>query len=316
MKKNNSNVIDGLPPPPSGRSGWPWTISAMKFPSLTRSRNCWPKICIVTPSFNQGIFLEETIRSVLLQGYPNLEYIIMDGGSSDNSLEIIKKYEPWLKYWVSEKDGGQSEAIAKGFDMTSSDIIGWLNSDDFLLSGSLKEVGSRFAANSDLNLLVGGGIIVNENGKLLRKMYSFPQNYESLLSIGQYMVQMSSFWKKKIYHEVGGIDKSLKFCFDYDLFIRLAKRNNTEGTDSILSAFRIHSESKTSTIWENVALPEIETVKQRYFSSTLTKEYYAELSKIYTKKYHLNIRANIIKDIYRDYKYFLVQLKKKLSFKV
>lgn len=260
--------------------------------------------------------MEETIRSVLLQGYPNLEYIIMDGGSTDNSVEIIKKYAPWITYWVSEKDNGQADAIHRGFEKATGEVIGWLNSDDFLLLGSLKEVGSRFAENSDLELLVGGGIIVDQNSKLLRKMYSFPQNYESLLSIGQFMVQMSSFWKNCTYHAVGGIDKSLRFCFDYDLFIRLAKRDNIEGTESLLSAFRIHSESKTSTIWETVALPEIETVRQRYFSSALTKEYYAELSKIYTKKYHMNTRVNIIKDIYRDYKYFFVQLKKKLSFKV
>ena len=157
---------------------------------------------------------------------------------------------------------------------------------------------------------------MDENGKLLRKMYSFPQNYESLLSIGQFMVQMSSFWKKKTYYEVDGIDKSLRFCFDYDLFIRLAKRKNIEEIDSLFSAFHIHSESKTSTIWETVALPEIENVRQRYFSSILTKEHYADLSKNYTKKYYPNIRSNIIEDIYWDYQYFFMQLKKKIGFKV
>jgi glycosyltransferase involved in cell wall biosynthesis len=314
MNTEDSNPVPQLPSSPPGKTGWPWTLPKKEAHTLRCGKGAWPKICIVTPSFNQGAFLEETIRSVLAQEYPNLEYIVIDGGSTDDSVEIIKKYEPWLKYWVSERDGGQAEAIAKGFDMASSDILGWLNSDDFLLPGALSEIGNTFAATPDLELLVGGGIVVDENSERLRKLYSFPQSYDSLLSIGQFMMQMSCFWKRETYHAVGGLDKNLRFCFDYDLFIRLANQNSTQGTDSLLSAFRIHGKSKTSTIYETVALPEIEVVKRRYFSSTLNEQYYSQQEKTHRKQYHTNIRINILKDIYRDFPHFLAELRKKFAF--
>ncbi|MDO8303698.1 MAG: glycosyltransferase, partial [Sedimentisphaerales bacterium] len=129
-----------LPAAPAGKTGWPWTVESPA-PALSQITNC-PRICIVTPSFNQGEFLEETIRSVLLQGYLNLEYIIMDGGSTDNSVEIIKKYSPWLAYWTSQKDNGQADAIYRGFEKASAEYIGWVNSDDMLLPDALFNFGT------------------------------------------------------------------------------------------------------------------------------------------------------------------------------
>src|SRR5437588_6081454 len=129
-----------LPSPLTDKTGWPWTIETPPLPVVRPDGSCWPRISIVTPSYNQGQFIEETIRSVLLQGYPDLEYIIIDGGSQDESVEIIKKYEPWLTYWVSEQDRGQSHAINKGFDRSTGLILGWLNSDDVLLPNALATV--------------------------------------------------------------------------------------------------------------------------------------------------------------------------------
>src|SRR5262245_9476631 len=119
--------LDHLPPSPPGKTGWPWTVETPELPDTLPGGTPWPRISIVTPSFNQGQFIEETIRSVLLQGYPDLEYVIFDGGSVDNSVEIIRRYEGWLSFWISERDNGQSHAINKGFRKSTGMIRAWLN---------------------------------------------------------------------------------------------------------------------------------------------------------------------------------------------
>ena len=132
-------LLADLPPPPPGRTGWPWTVASPAVPETAPGGAPWPRITIVTPSFNQGQFLEETIRSVLLQGYPNLEYIIIDGGSNDNSIEIINRYKNWISYWISEKDRGQAHAINKGIDRSTGEVLAWLNSDDVYMVEFLKK---------------------------------------------------------------------------------------------------------------------------------------------------------------------------------
>src|SRR5438309_6203079 len=129
-----------LPPPPPNHTGWPWTEGAAPLGELMGDGSPWPRITIVTPSYNQGRFLEETIRSVLLQGYPNLEYMVIDAASTDESVEIIRKYERWLAYWVSEKDRGQTHAINKGLAKATGEIFSYLNSDDLLAPGALAAV--------------------------------------------------------------------------------------------------------------------------------------------------------------------------------
>ena len=124
--------LSELPRAPSGKTGWPWTEESRRLPVSRYEGHPWPRISVITPSFNQGEFIEETIRSVLLQGYPDLEYLILDGGSTDNSIEIIKKYSTWLTYWVSEPDSGQSDAINRGLKRASGDFSTWINSDDML----------------------------------------------------------------------------------------------------------------------------------------------------------------------------------------
>ena len=135
--------LSQLPEPPNGKTGWPWTEESLRLPEHRREGDSWPRISVITPSFNQAQFIEETIRSILLQGYPNLEYFIMDGGSTDGSVEIIKKYSPWLSYWISEKDNGQSDAINRGLKMASGDFATWINSDDLLAKNALFEQASR-----------------------------------------------------------------------------------------------------------------------------------------------------------------------------
>ena len=144
-----------LPPPSSDKIGWPWNEDSIDISISTLSWESCPRISIITPSYNQAQFLEETIRSVLLQGYPDLEYIVMDGGSSDNSAEVIQKYEPWLAYWESEQDRGQCHAINKGWNRITGEITGWLNSDDIYRPGALRYVMEAFRHNPDAVVVVG-----------------------------------------------------------------------------------------------------------------------------------------------------------------
>src|SRR5262245_56142305 len=134
-----------LPPPPSGKTGWPWTVETPGLPAMRPDGSPWPRVSIVTPSYNQGRFIEETLRSILLQGYPDLEYIVMDGGSTDGSADIIRKYSPWLTSWISEPDGGQVAAINAGMARATGTLLNWINSDDFLLPGALEALGSIMA---------------------------------------------------------------------------------------------------------------------------------------------------------------------------
>ena len=156
---------------------WPQSRSKLNF-DLNRD---WPRISIVTPSFNQAPFLEKTIRSVLLQQYPNLQFIIIDGGSQDASVGIIKRYSRWLDYWVSEEDKGQSDALNKGFSLADGEILGWLNSDDYLLPDALFYIAEGFKNNSEALAIVGRGHKVNERGKRIYSPWPGEINTSTLL---------------------------------------------------------------------------------------------------------------------------------------
>ena len=306
-------LLSELLPSENAGKGWPWTTESKLIPPVMSNDKPWPKISIVTPSYNQGQFIEETIRSVLLQNYPNLEYIIMDGGSTDNSVKIIKKYEPWLTYWVSEKDNGQADAIQKGFQKATGEVIGWLNSDDFFLPDALVKVGEKIHEDPGMEFIVGGGMLVDNEGRLFDKYYSFPQSFESLLSIGQFSLQMSSFWRRDVYSEIGGLDTGLRFCFDYDFFLRLTRRRQPGGIDSLLSASRMHPGSKTSTIFVTVALPEADLVRKRYGFDEWSESEKENKRRYFSRQYHLNKRRAIIRDLIYDPVYFFKQLKRKIS---
>lgn len=208
-----------------------------------------PKISIITPSFNQGQFIEQTIQSVLSQNYSNLEYIVMDGGSTDNTVEILKKYEGKLK-WFSEKDKGQSDAINKGFKMATGDIIAWINSDDYYLPGTLQKVSKYFDLHKDTKWITGNYEIVDENGKQIQ---SYVRKYKNILRslpfrntlyIANYINQPSTFWRRSLLQEVGYVNENYHFCMDYDLWLRFMKISSPAIINTPLSAFRIHSTSK------------------------------------------------------------------------
>ena len=153
-----------LAPPPRDKTGWPWTRESPRAADTLPDGSAWPKISIVTPSYNQGQFIEETIRSVLLQGYPNLEYIVIDGGSTDGTVDILRKYERHIDFWVSERDKGQAAAINKGFARASGEILAWLNSDDTYQMGVFAQVAELFCQRPDVEVISGRCRLYYEDG--------------------------------------------------------------------------------------------------------------------------------------------------------
>ena len=203
-----------------------------------------PRISIVTPSFNQGKFLEETIQSVLSQNYPDLEYFVIDGGSTDNSIDIIKKYEGRLNYWVSEKDCGQSEAINKGLKRASGEIVAWLNSDDTYLDETLNRVAALFRQNPSVDLLYGNVENIYPDG---RKKLITSDPFKPIRFLRQVNVhQPSVFWKRKLHSTIGWLDESLYYMMDYDLWMRIFFSHECLRINETFSRFRIHDNSKTT----------------------------------------------------------------------
>lgn len=228
------------------KRSWPWTEETPPMPSTMPDGSPWPKISIVTPSFNQAQYLEETIRSVLLQGYPNIEYIIIDGGSTDGSVEIIKKYEPWLAYWVSEPDRGQSQAINKGFGRSTGEIMAWINSDDYYAPGAFKTVAEAFAQNNT-EWLAGNCYTLEMNGQLKPGRGKPQPSIEHWLVTCLY-AQPGIFWKREIWKKTKKIDEALHFSFDYELWLQFVHYQPfAYWIDAHLAFFRLQPLSKTTT---------------------------------------------------------------------
>lgn len=239
-------TISDIPLPPIGKTGWPWTEESPKLPDTMFNGSPWPKISIVTPSLNQGKFIEETIRSVLLQGYPDLEYIIIDGGSTDETVEIIRKYEKWLAYWVSESDSGQSSAINKGFDRSKGEIVAWINSDDMYLAGCFEKVAEFFSKNVQFHMVYGACCLIDEKSGFLGKP-DLPIHFDlkRLIEHEDYIPQPSVFFRKRVLKEVGGVIETLQYSMDYEFWIRIGRRYPVKKIDSLLSCFRIQPQQKT-----------------------------------------------------------------------
>ena len=239
-----NELLKSLPVPSDDKTGWPWRHD----PPLSVYSHLieWPKISIVTPSYNQGIFLEETLRSILLQNYPNLELIVIDGGSKDNSVEIIKKYEPWITYWISEKDKGQSDAINKGTRKATGEILNWINSDDLLTPGSLKKVAEIFSQQADDVGLIHGGTILFTSKKVLRNDWGVEDPSLERYLAGIAFSQPSSFFLKKYFDMVGGqVSENLHYGMDYDLYCRLACVCKFVPVNDIFTKYRYHDNSKS-----------------------------------------------------------------------
>ena len=202
------------------------------------------KISIVTPSFNQGRFLEETILSVLDQNYPNLEYIVIDGGSTDETLDVIRKYEDRISFWVSEKDRGQVHALNKGIEKTTGDVFGFINSDDVYLPGTFKTIGEHFEADPQAEWVCGDTIMFGE-GRADEKIQTVvPKSAAHCLSWAYTAAQPGHFWKRELI--AGGFDEAWPYDFDHDLYVRLLLAGHKcEYIPQAFAKYRLHEASKT-----------------------------------------------------------------------
>jgi GT2 family glycosyltransferase len=203
----------------------------------------FPRISIVTPSFNQAAYLEQTLRSVIEQGYPDLEYIVIDGASSDGSVEIIRRYERHLKYWVSEPDHGQAEAVNKGLAQVSGEIIGWLNSDDYYLPGALQAAAQAFQEHPDCGLIYGDVLAVDGAGVVINELRYNQWTLEDLMSFN-IIGQPAVFLRRSVLEQAGWLDVRFHFLLDHQLWLRMAQLAPILYVPERWAAARFHAEAK------------------------------------------------------------------------
>lgn len=239
-------LLAELPSIPADQLGWPWSEETAQRPTLLGDGIIWPKVTIVTPSFNQGQYLEETIRSVLLQGYPNLEYIVIDGGSTDNSVAIIRKYEPWLSFWVSEPDQGQADAINKGFAKSTGEFLGWINSDDYLYPGVIMRVIEAFRTDGGVDMIYGDVDYGWPEKNIVNRLFGEQIEFiEMLRTIRVPIPQQGSLWRRSVIDRVGNLDARWQVVLDQEFFTRVAEKCRIRYLPIVMGFFRLHENSKS-----------------------------------------------------------------------
>jgi glycosyltransferase involved in cell wall biosynthesis len=244
------------------------------------------KITILTPSYNQGSFIEKNIEAVLNQNYSNFEHIILDGGSSDNTVEVLKKYPHLI--WISEKDEGQADCLNKGLKLATGDIIGWINSDDYIEPNIFETINEEFSKNSDLNWIVGNLNVDDLNNNTITKIDSPKISYEELLKNPDIVKQPATFIRKRIIEQVGGWNKNLYMVMDYDLWIRISKICNPKKIDKTFANFVVHPNQKTN---PKNSLRQIQEIKKIVLSEKKKdKAYYSLLYRKYKSYYKKKIK--------------------------
>lgn len=228
----------------------------------------YPSISIITPNLNGEKFLEEAILSVVGQGYPNLEYIVMDGGSTDGSLEIINKYKDTISFLASEKDGGLYDALNKGFQRTTGEIMGWINSDDILHRKSLFTLAEIFSLSSDIQWLQGYPTVIDEIGRIVfhrppvfEKEFFYRKGYKN----GSFVQQESTFWRRALWEKAGGfISTEYKYAGDFELWIRFFQHKEQYITNALIGAFRKRKEGQISKVYYENYLEECNVIINKY----------------------------------------------------
>lgn len=274
----HSPSLTDLPQALAGRAGWPWTEGGPSLPARRPDGSVWPRVSIVTPAYNQADYLEETIRSVLLQGYPDLEYIIINDGSTDNTVDVIHKYERWLAFWTTQRNQGQCASINHGFEHATGHIQAYLNSDDLLLPGTLQKVALEIEPARGRHVVMGRSAFTDQHGRYTG--IEHPSRFEShrrVLEIwkGHTIPQPSVFWTPEVWQTCGPMIEDLGPAWvDYGLFCRFSKRYTFHFVDQVLSTYRLHLESKTQRSSAAKRLEESIQISRRYWGSPLSLMYW------------------------------------------
>ncbi len=238
--------IKDLPTSNYIQNKWPWNCEENNL--IFSKTDIYPKISIITPSYNQGVFIEETIRSILYQNYPNLEYIIIDGGSTDNTLEIISKYKKWIDIVISEKDSGQSNAINKGWKLATGEITTWINSDDILAPNCLYEIVRLYKEGNSQNKLFAGKVInFYDNSEKKYEIIQKNINFDNVIRFWKkscFWHQPGIFFPMKLIIENNYLDEIYHYSMDFDLLCKVLKKSNVIYSEKIFTYFRLHNISK------------------------------------------------------------------------
>lgn len=275
-----------LPPPPPGRNGWPWTEES------PRTAGEFPRLTIVTPSYMQGQYLEQTIRSVLLQNYPNLEYFIFDGGSTDCSREIIEKYSPWLAGWRCEKDKGQAAVINEGWARGTGKVLAWINSDDWYHPGALAAVAPLCGGTQPADWVGGPVDDCRPDGAFRKRHPAWPTPLPQTLSFHEFGYhQPGMFWSRHLIDKVGRLDESMHLCFDLEFWARsLAAGFTLRSVETPVACFRQHPTAKTSSRYEELVRESRENFQRHSGSlSAVDRKQSAEWLREFTADFVLHI---------------------------
>lgn len=240
-----------------------------------------PTIALVTPSYQQGRFLERTIYSVVQQKYPGLEYVVQDGGSSDETLDILKRSDRFLTRWVSEEDGGQADAINRGFRGTTGDVMAWLNADDLLLPGALAYVGRFFYEHPDVDVVYGNRLMIDEDDRQIGE-WILPRHDDVALTLEDFIPQETLFWRRRMWNAVGGrLDPDFAYALDWDLLLRFRDaRAKIVRLPRYIGAFRVHDEQKT-TAFHKLGQDECARLMTRVHGRNLPRDEVVERLKLY-----------------------------------
>lgn len=243
----NSNTLSEIKPD-SGKTEFPQRSTPKNIPETTPDNKPWPKISIVTVSYNMVDYIEDTILSVISQQYPNLEYIIIDGGSTDGTVDIIKKYEPWIHYWVSEPDKGMYDAIQKGFRVSTGEIMAYINSDDKYHYNALFAVATIFSANEDVEWILGRASFYNDEGTIVDvKDFKKWSKFNYYTGDYKWIQQESVFWKKSLWVKAGSrINTELKLAGDYELWLRFFRFAKLYSCETVFGGFRFRTKDQLS----------------------------------------------------------------------